>query len=1683
MKNVCWLIFTLIFLGACSPQEEEKRPESSDAGVNIRTDGIFEPMKVESDSPEFMGNFLVGMDPLIVTFTLTNQSNFSLTNVDLEIDEVISASMTFVKDEDGQAEFPGVGGTCAREIPAKSSCTVRVIYTPALPGEQTQLFTFKFTNLAKSDTIQKSLSARAGEPASLIFTNDTSNYHLGIVERTFQDDLYTQELVIENRGGLPATDLNLLIENVPNSGAFRIIENDCPSVLEVLASCRVLVEFSTQNFGPGAPDGDTDRLNYSTTVRFEYVKDPLGSPASLNARIQALATTIEARLERGGLADIRFNELVVGNTHTRTFRIVNNGFKEAIVRSIHVTNASDTRVATCVSIGSEYLSCRDPNDHLNPSAQLSLAQLPFRIRDNTACLSTNLTYTRDPNGELSDPSIRTVPGQTLNTPGETCFFDLMFHPSVEYLADGNFNDYGLIFEYDSTWKNGIVLYGDSALEARYFNVAEANYRAAAVLQNAQLTFNGASITQSLTQPELWRYELGRIALISNPSYLSSLSFDLRNVGGAEAQIQSIVDGKGRTVTASNQNFDSYYRNVNHSNCNTLVRSTGACNVRMQLTPLASTNPNPATAQANENNLMFDVVGGDSYKSFTVTYADGSTLNDDLTPRDPKVIQVRFSALLVRKGFLVYSTQNDASGSIGSVVTRNETEFSFAITNVGTGSIPYMSFTAGRDLSGSNAKAQGNAFPFEVIAKNPADVLADSGLNVQYDCSTLFTDWSLGQPAAISPGLAPGLLGAGESCAFTVRSKLRTTDVKPLVNYTEYLITGEIDRFGSDWRRSIYLDALNPMIPDSHDWQLLSDGAYTTGVRIFYYDGDGVSDPVNGYTADLEGYGNYFRIGVAGTTDYEMNVVFREPASLVPSLPRPTPSAVLYRPSATLPLLPVDGWGDPVDAFVLNEMWRWFGDVDQPQISLATAGYFSVNQVPVEPTSNYTFHAGTFPAGGIYDLSFVIENEGQTSATIRSHSLIDNSGHSSLSAVDLTLDTLPDSSQGILIPAGSTHQLQFLFSPETGEEGLHSADYFFTYENGVTGQSVTKVITVLVNVTDNSHGQPLVEFLNWRVDFEDPIYTETLLGGPTPVAASFNSQPDINNTLEFTAVRGGAIYEKRTIVLTNPHASPIREVNFLIKATAESTAIQNANGGGVTGYRFTNNSCNNVTLNQGESCTLDVIFSAASGEPTLNDRVGVFSYRWDTPSQFVNTNFGLRFNAVDPATLFVAGINPKTVLDSVGTNIPRVYPILLGNISNYQSSTHPVLQSFPSTFGLNSTILITNIAETKASFLAQYRNFVGDQNAEIPPGEWITVYNERRLAIEMNRACFYGDDEDDPAVENDKKGFQNGSVLECRMRPTYTAGDEYLSQRIPSGDNIHTLQFYNNLRSSTSIIRFVVEGFIEANPVARASSVYSNPVTNESGELYFEWEPMSVSNPAWGPIVGYRVFYSNIVSAIERPFTTNNIPFVDSFELAAPNVTISGLTPNRKYHVRVLALRSTGSKTYVARDRAWGRLDFVVPDVDHFYDFPTNSLITKRFAPEGESVFQGTLNGAINWCSSRRLTVSRNGANIQVPYVLVTQSHYNAIAANEANTIADRPLSILPHWIRNSNTNIVPIFGPESETSLQGNLDLDFYIKPCTTCNILPYIEGSDGEEFPPNSRIYVDGDNFTALARCYVARP
>lgn len=454
---------TFLTLLSCVPGQESAVEVAGQAS-------IVNQVKVSSSIEKEIGEWSLETEPMTFTITIENNSSRPITKLAVELKKMAKVDGLDYATTKSLAEYPGEGGTCGSVVSSGASCTINLTFAPKQSGNFHYQVIFNYRNLIGAESQQLEYFALAGIPASLVYTNEESQYDLGIVEQV--DDggrfpLMTQ-LEIENRGELSATNINFVMASTgvePN--AFTVSSHTCPEKLAQFQKCTIDVAYVPLNQDINDPEA-----KYSSSIAITYGSDQDDKPATLTGNFKALSTKIVGRFERSGLENICFRPdeetpcgpTTVGNTINSSFKIINKGFQSAIVKVVTV-GFNDMLVHCEVGAGENLLcyragyflrynaeadpgywylnggdkltefiepaghTCKTIEEDVNriclmdnpPKTQLTLYEFPFLIQDTDECM-TNET-------RVSGKDI-------LNQGSERCEIGVKFHPPEQYNRDG-----------------------------------------------------------------------------------------------------------------------------------------------------------------------------------------------------------------------------------------------------------------------------------------------------------------------------------------------------------------------------------------------------------------------------------------------------------------------------------------------------------------------------------------------------------------------------------------------------------------------------------------------------------------------------------------------------------------------------------------------------------------------------------------------------------------------------------------------------------------------------------------------------------------------------------------------------------------------------------------------------------------------------------------------------------------------------------------------------------------------------------------------------------------------------------------------------------------------------------------------------------------------------------------------
>ncbi|MCR9205242.1 MAG: hypothetical protein NXH75_11725, partial [Halobacteriovoraceae bacterium] len=968
-------------------------------------------------------------------------------------------------------------------------------------------------------------------------------------------------------------------------------------------------------------------LIYTSNIRYDYVREPGGGLGALTGYFAVNSTKIEGRMEATGLSSVLFDELTVGNKQSKLVKIINNGFKESIVHHVDIYNSSNSHIARCSKFGgNNNLACQDPGDTGAGGTTLTLEQLPIKVTDTLGCLIDydDKDYIRNPDKTLSISGLREVAGRTVTLPGESCLFSLTFQPSVEYLSSGNVDGYQFKFVYDSTWKNTRDIKNETYGAGAAFTLAEAKWASAAQL--TVKTFSYANSPFPDIDPDTtdndFLYDLGRIALVSDAAYKQRLNTVFKNNGGTAAEIVSIKDGDSFVFSDTAADINSYYKDAYSVNCSILNELGGECNIAMDIVPLASSNPDSAVAEAEENNNMFDVQNGypDQYKQFIVEYKDGSTYEDDgVTPRANRVLTISARSLLVRKGFLVFEDTSTQQGQGQQLVLGDTKYYWVKLKNAGTGGIPYITTVAGATME--KPTTGDTAFPFRYVDRPGTN--GEDGADK--DCYDFMVHKEVAPPGMPPNTNAASVLGAGETCSMAVRIKMRQNDTYTLGQYD--LNASAIQ----EWERPFW----NGIQNSTEAWEIQPPPTESRDhdVSFYYYDGDGIPDGANGYNPDLNGYGNYYRIGGGSSGFYTVGLNTRNYARLFPDRPYPTLNGVVCRDELVLPDVipdPTDDWGNTRTGATISERCQnyWGDDFDEE----ASKSPGIRDMIKTEESGyDYIYYAGTWKTGGSYALSFVLnKREGITPA-----SALEVTGQS------YTGDTGIISKDTIIGANVNTQTIDFTFSPSV--DGTYETELVLSYKNDglelidednltYSEREGTFKIKIRADAVSNI-GTAELEVQDYLVTYDPDTDTvdDTTLDGAAYSFPMFLYSTDTASKLLFSAIRGGQVFAKKKLTYTNTGAFPLNDFSFNLKDGIFAGGYSNTIPG--SGIAIESNSCSGVTLAPAASCEIVITFTASEFEIAAREIEIDITYQMTTETYY-QENTIIRFEARDPAVLDV-----------------------------------------------------------------------------------------------------------------------------------------------------------------------------------------------------------------------------------------------------------------------------------------------------------------------------------------------------------------------------------------------------------------------------------------------------------------
>jgi hypothetical protein len=1460
----------LLTLASCNSEK------ASD--VEINTSGIFTPVSITysgntmGDTYDF-GEYLIGMGPQTYPITITNNSLFPLTDLILTLDTFESFGFSFEKTEDGKNKFPGKTGTCTSTLLPAQSCTIALQFETNISKFYEQQVTVKYLNYIEGASRTINLQVLAGNPASLVFENEETNYYFGelvgmaqipVIEREIVQE-YSQVLKVTNAGDLKARDLtnsNIILSQTCNSAAtkscpvgqnsaYRITHN-CPTELKQDEFCHVTVYFKPLN---QALTAEMKNIRYDSVLKMNYKTSSQGTVATLNGYITTNSVNIEAKFDTSIESQIFENTIVVGNRDVRAFRVNNRGYRSGFMRKLIFKDLFGVHYASCVAnpLTTPWLECYD---NLVTNVK-TLADFPFKIKDKNACLESPFD-----NGKV-------IPVD------QGCAFDIQFQPSKTYVAPKLF-ELEVFAEYDALWK------GLSSIQENQLHTLTAQSLHAAKIIPTTIVSAGSGIPAEVgTDDTLVTYNAGRLGLMSQSNFRRKpMLVTFKNVGGVAATAIVAKDGRNNIIPQKELNPSGisigvlnphYYINslITTSNC-TEILPNQACTLQFSFAPITHND-----WDKNADN-MFDVIFPppgpylDSYKQFIMTYLDGTNYSDSNTntavvDSGPNQGESRLKADLVEKGQLDdYTTENFG---IGQQNQGTEYKREIRFSNIGTKDIPYVHYVGSIDLKSLTKSVK-------VVPTNPLSLDPNT-----LDCSTIF-DFAY---------------VAGDSLA-AINARSATWDPFPVSKdclLTLHYFPSRRSLTSDDSRSGVTLleeNARNTYIATNSSifgWDFESNRFADFDFILDAYDGDLTDPTATGPYAAV--FGKYLqgKTAAAGGAFYQL-------AKITPYAPRPMAGSIIYRPGWTRPSVADESGVTFLTGSTIPEAW-FFSDYTEQNTAfvgydadffkgLLSKNFFPLSMsLPTLTDYEFIYYMGTVPSGTPLNGSLILANTGRPIAALKTTTINTIlSPNSTINHFTTNMTTLANPTNVMpatsVLAAAVTPGLNTSYVFSGTDSGVYAAELLINYQDGGydsagpymlpfggpdprVKRTVQRKILIVAEVS-NATPTLKLDVQDYDVATDDLTPAVESLGAITTTPMSYfeGTTPVLN----FTSIkipspaRKDSFLKKRFIFYNTSGTTAINEIKLFFRATGSSTikdgiqspssyylcmngsqtnpALAAVDGSNVAQPMCTG-TCGTTAFNlaPGGSCYIELRYqptgsvSAKSVTLTALHKVGT--------DRYVHRNLDLTFQPQDPAAVAVTNRSPQVIRTSLGTlssyNIDFGSPVQTAN---------PMVFTYnaPTTGGWNKMLQMNNPSTTKASFLKSYQLYykqfidtgISDSALKVKEPVYPTDYTMNvsgvlytliwqqnyastanpRVQVWANQQCLVGD--------NTGLWFQKGfTALTCQMIPILFADINYIRRTLnvnlaaDMDPNYVRIQYYSANRASTGAVTIHFTGSMKPNTAA------------------------------------------------------------------------------------------------------------------------------------------------------------------------------------------------------------------------------------------------------------------------------
>lgn len=1597
------------------------------------TDQIMVPVSVTVTPYEDLGEVIVGEEPVELTVTVKNNSSDRIQKLALNIDKT-QTLLKFKENEEGIAVTPGLGGTCGTTLSPGKSCKYIMLFNPRKSGVFNIPINFNYENLIEPQTKTFTITALTGEPASLVFTNDTSTYNLGVLEQTEPVKKLLQ-LEVANMGGLSARDIEPLLVNSSANDAFKIEENTCPKILPPLQKCTLKLSYMPYNNNYTDPT-----IEYKSQLTFSYLRDSKNTKSSLNGYFSFISATIEAKFKEN-FKTVDFGTLYTGNKLKKSVRVTNTGYREGIIKEMIITDDQGNALTTCKKAATgNILDCNK-----------DLKDFPYLIEDTNSC--------------FENP----VLGIVGSNAGESCYFGITYWPSLTWESGSQsihyFNHAKISLKYDSQWKGEPNIVVKNEMFELFADFLSAGKMALTEVAINNMPMDPTKITYASNSALL---DFGRVALVSSNIYTTLIKITWKNVGENIVIMDNVSDKHSpiaNLITDLGYNLNPYFLQIKTSAGCGFISPGASCSLSFNLAPVVQ------ASASLEDGYMFDDLTDltKKIKTFALTYNDGSKFEDDGTAASLRTFNSHLTAKLIKKGSLAFTSPTAISNTI---INGNSLIQNLCLTNVGTGEIYAIVNHATENFNPSGR----TVWPYKV--QDLGTVASSCPTAATKDCYDII--YPYGQTLPMVPDQSK-FLAAGETCVLSV--EIKAPETYRVSNY------GAVEE---------HMRPFSPVLNNTSDaWARMYNNTPSYPISYKYYDGDYISDdPLSflnyGYTGTTVQktnistiIGSPANIVLQGPTPITSAVLYR------PSITAPTLSNT-YPTNYTLAAKTVPetfftstyfttlshGFTKANDAITHVKALNLRGGTYETEYKV------HIGTFPVGQTNFASF--SFINVGSRSATSALFTEDSNTTSPIQVESFAGMTGkpfpgisisQSADTPVKLKFTpvaaglfkrcfnlnyntTIAVWDQKVCVYGEAVaafpklkieHSTVNVAMPGPTETPTGTYTVLNAANNGVDGTSLTisgikgsaaytKKIFRITNIGTEKATKLNYFYMDTVTNAATPIPSDTVIstGGANPCSVSLELLPGAY--CEF--------YVKYTPTKTSTSALT-RYLGFIYEIAPGSNQYLSQ----VSEVRFS---------------ALDPAKLAINGSATeaIND--------WSNPAAPfpVGESWPLDLMAYNRATtphnLLVAFPQPKTFSLITVKNLSLLKASFL-----YMNPT-PVAGTWNDVYS-NAFISV------KASRPCFYGD--DESNAGIPADQ--KGFNSATTSVCQLSVVFTG-----------HQTYSSCSAWNAAVKTkTVRIGDLIDSSCNPYS---FQLGYYNNNRSSYETMNFHVKGFIEPNrsttlpTVAAYSNVTSTFVSGSLGRVGFTWPELKTANSDWGSITKYRIYYDLTASNLNGANVfklTGGPAFVETANNVT-SVTISNLAVGKYYYFKVMAVRTYGGISYLS-DTNMPLLTLPIPATDHVYDHASKSLIDKTYLPA-----VGNRPAGIAACGAKFYNLIINGATVKRYKGLVTTPIWNYLNTMPSASTGYPPDGIgsLPHWLGDNSYDMKTVvslydgtllsgFPGYLSTAMSGNSSANkaIFQKNCNNtaaCDLLFKIVGGDDVDLYYKGVFYAKDTAVSAYARC-----